>query len=60
MPNPGPVSVTKINITNIANVYDDIAVDMATHMDADMGNEVYDDVAITTHLFMSQYQKWLT
>jgi hypothetical protein len=44
----------KINAINIADMATDVDVDMATNMYA----EVYDDVAITAHLFMGQYQKW--
>jgi hypothetical protein len=43
----------KINITNIADMTTDVDVDMTIDMDT----EVYDDVAITTHLVMGQYQK---
>jgi hypothetical protein len=48
--------VTKINVTNVA----DVDVDMAVDVDNDMDMEVFDDVAITTHVFMGQYQKWPT
>jgi hypothetical protein len=55
-PNLDPVSVIKINVTNVA----DLDVDTAADVDNDMDAEVFDDVAITTHLFMGQYQKWPT
>jgi hypothetical protein len=43
----------KINVTNIGDMAADVNVDMT----ADMAVEVYDDVAIMTHLFIGQYQK---
>jgi hypothetical protein len=49
-PNPSLVCVIKINVTNIGDMTADVNVDMAV--------EVYDDVAIMTHLFIGQYQKW--
>jgi hypothetical protein len=47
----------KINITNVADMVTDVDVNMAIDMAADMDTDVYDDVAITTQLFMGQYQK---
>jgi hypothetical protein len=48
--------MTKINVINVT----DMAVDVDVDMVADMDTEMYSDVAITTHLFMSPYQKWPT
>jgi hypothetical protein len=50
--------MTKINITNVTDMTADVDVDMLVGMASDMDAEVYDDVTITTHLFMGQYQKW--
>jgi hypothetical protein len=50
-PSPSPVSVTKINITNIVHVN----IDMAANVDSDITVEVFDDMAVTTHVFMGQY-----
>jgi hypothetical protein len=46
----------QINVTYIVDVY----VDMAADVDNDMDVELFDDMAITTHLFMGQYQQWPT
>jgi hypothetical protein len=43
-----PVSVIKINVTNITN--------MTTYMNIDIAMYHDDDVTIMTHLFIDQYQ----
>jgi hypothetical protein len=42
----------KINAANVVHVN----IDMAANMDSDITVEVFDDIAITTHVFMGQYQ----
>jgi hypothetical protein len=48
--------VTKINVTNIA----DVDINMDADVDSDTDVDMFHDVAIMTHLFMGQYQKWPT